>query len=70
MARVRMAATSEPASGSVMATAVIRSPRTMPGSHRRFWASDPLWTRCGLAMSVCTSTVMTNPPEVERDSAS
>jgi hypothetical protein len=30
-ARVRMPATSEPASGSVTATAVISSPETMPG---------------------------------------
>ena len=69
-ARVRIDATSEPASGSVTATAVISSPRWTAGSQRAFCSADPAFSRCGLAMSVWTSTVITKPPEVERDSAS
>ena len=69
-ARVRIAATSEPASGSVTATAVTSSPAI---TLRRYFSScavEPARTRCGEAMSVCTSTVTTKPPKVERDSAS
>ena len=56
--------------GGAAVDAVTMSPRTMPGSQRAFCASVPALTRCGDAMSVCTSTVTTNPPYVERDSAS
>jgi hypothetical protein len=59
---VRMPATSEPAPGSVMATAVMHSPRVIAGIQRAFCAGVPAWCRCGAAMSVCTSTVMMKPP--------
>jgi len=65
-----MAATSEPASGSLTATAVMHSPRQMAGSQRACCSALPALTRWGLAMSVCTSTVMTAPPLVARASAS
>jgi hypothetical protein len=67
---VRRPATSEPASGSVMPTAVISSPRVMPGIQRASCSREPAWCRCGLAMSVCTSTVTMKPPKVLVDKAS
>ena len=70
VAVVRMPATSEPAPGSVIATAVIVLPAVMPGIQRAFCAALPAWCRCGLAMSVWTSTVMMKPPKVDCDSAS
>ena len=38
--------------------------------QRAFCAALPAWCRCGLAMSVWTSTVMMKPPKVDCDSAS
>ena len=67
---VLMAATSEPASGSVTAMAVSTSPVTIPGSQRAFCSSLPKLVRYGMARSVWTSTVMLNPPNVERPSSS
>ena len=61
-ARVRIAFTSEPASGSVMATAVITSPLMMPGIQRARCALVPSWKTCTEAMSVCTSVAMATPP--------
>ncbi len=54
--------TSEPASGSVTATAVMTSPEMMRGIQRARCASVPplkTWTE---AMSVWTSAVMATPP--------
>jgi hypothetical protein len=70
LAVVRMPATSEPAPGSVMPTAVIVRPAITPGMYCASCAGLPAWCRCGLAMSVCTSTVMMKPPKVDCDSAS
>ncbi len=58
---VRMPFTSEPASGSVTATAVMTSPETMPGIHFAFWASVPALNTWTEAMSVWTSAVMATP---------
>ena len=65
-----MPATSEPAPGSVMPTAVISSPNVTPGMYLAFCAALPAWCRCGPAMSVCTSTVMMKPAKVAWESAS
>ena len=62
--------TSEPASGSVTATALMASPETMRGSQALICSGDPAFTRCGEAMSVWTSTVTAKPPKVERPSSS
>jgi hypothetical protein len=67
---VRTPATSEPAPASVTATAVSVAPLTIPGSQRDFCSSVPALTRCGDAMSVCTSTVTMKPPYVDCDNAS
>jgi len=45
-----------------MATAVIVRPAVTPGMYFACCAALPAWCRCGLAMSVCTSTVMMKPP--------
>ena len=57
-----MAATSDPASASVTATAVISSPLRIRGRYRAICSGLPYRARCGEAMSVCTRTVMLNPP--------
>jgi hypothetical protein len=69
-AEVRRLATSEPASGSVTATAVISSPAITRGMYRESWSGVPKRARWGDAMSVCTRTVIANPPKVERPSSS
>ena len=65
-----MPATSEPAPGSVTPTAVMVFPAITPGRYFSSWRLVPKRTRCGLAMSVCTSTVMAKPPWVERPTSS
>ena len=55
--------TSEPASGSVTATAVIARPAMISGIQRAFCAGVPAFAMCTEAMSVCTSTVMATPRE-------
>ncbi len=66
-----MPATSEPAPGSVIATAVIVRPAVIPGMYFSAPSAPvPAWCRCGLAMSVWTRTVMMKPPKVDCDSAS
>ena len=65
-----MPATSEPAPGSVTPTAVMVLPAITPGRYFSSWRLVPKRTRCGLAMSVCTSTVMAKPPWVERPTSS
>ena len=65
-ARVRMPATSLPASGSVTAMAATMSPRI---AGRRYCSlSSWLPKRCsdGVAMSVCTLTAMGMPPQPAR----
>ena len=70
LAVVRMPATSEPAPGSVMPTAVIVLPAITSGKYLAFCAAVPAWCKCGLAISVCTKTVMMKPAKVDCDSAS
>ena len=53
-ARVRIAATSEPASGSVIAMAPIFSPAIAGRSQRSRCASEPKCASAGVAMSDCT----------------
>ena len=67
---VRMPATSDPAPGSLMPTAVMVRPSITPGMYFASCSGVPAWCRCGLAMSVWTSTVMMKPPKVDCDKAS
>ena len=53
-----------------MPTAVILRPAITSGMYLSSCAALPAWCRCGLAMSVWTSTVMMKPPKVDCDSAS
>ncbi len=69
-ARVRIPATSDPAPGSVTATAAIFSPEVIDGIQRAFCSGVPAFSRCGEAMSVWTRTVAENPPKVERPASS
>src|SRR5215207_2662362 len=69
-ARVRTAATSEPASGSVMASAPIASPRSAGTSQRRFCASLPKRQIGGVAIPVCAPIPAASPPEPQRASSS
>ena len=59
VAAVTMAATSEPKSGSVTATAFMTSPEASCGSHARFCSSVPPATRARLRIS---GRVMSEPP--------
>ncbi len=59
VAAVTMAATSEPKSGSVTATAFITSPDARRGSHVCFCSSVPPATRARLRIS---GRVMSEPP--------
>src|SRR6187551_2618608 len=45
-------------------------PAITPGRYFSSWRLVPKRIRCGLAMSVCTSTVMAKPPWVERPTSS
>ena len=67
---MRIEATSEPAPGSVTPTAVMVVPAITPGRYFSSWRLVPKRIRCGLAMSVWTSTVMAKPPWVERPTSS
>ena len=69
-ARHRMRDRSEPAPGSVTATAEIFSPEVIDGIQRAFCSGVPAFSRCGDAMSVCTRTVAEKPPKVERPTSS
>ena len=69
-ARVRIPATSDPASGSVMAMAAIFSPRMAGSSQRRFCSSVPNSWIGGVAMSVCTPSAIGTPPKPARPSSS
>ena len=62
--------TSEPASGSVTATAVIARPATISGIQRAFCAAVPAFAMCTEAMSVCTRMVIAAPENVDRPSSS
>ena len=58
---VRMAATSDPASGSEMASAAIRSPRMAGARNSRFCSSVPSSPMTGMAISPWTSIAMLRP---------
>ena len=62
--------TSEPASGSVTATAVMTSPEMMPGIHLSFCASLPERKTWMEAISEWTRAVVATPLKVERPSSS
>ena len=64
------ASTTDTYDASVTATAVIVSPAVMPGNQRAFCSGVPAFSRCGEAISVCTSTVAENPPKVDRPTSS
>ena len=57
-----MPATSEPASGSLMASDAICSPRMAGSSHFRFCSSVPNLKTGGVAISACTATAIPSPP--------
>ncbi len=64
-ARVLIAATSEPASGSVIPRQRIFSPAIAGTTHSCFCSSVPNARIGGIAMSVCTATPIARPPERE-----
>jgi len=61
--------TSDPASGSVTAMAVITSRDMIPRIQRIFCAAEPASATSTDAMSVCTSTVIVTPENVDRPSS-
>src|SRR5215218_7155604 len=67
---VRVPATSEPASGSVIASAAIRSPRIAGASQRSCWDGVPNFASGGVAMLVCAPIPAASPPEPQRASSS
>ena len=69
-ARVRMAATSEPVSGSVIASAAIFSPRIAGASQRSRCASVPNVASGGVAIPMCAPMPADSPPEPARGSSS
>jgi hypothetical protein len=69
-ARVRIAFTSEPASGSVIPRQAIFSPRIAGTRYSCFCASVPNCRIGGVAMSVCTAMPMLRPPLPANESSS
>ena len=69
-ARVAIDATSEPASGSVIASAAIFSPRIAGASQRRFCSSVPNFHTGGVAIPTCAPTPAASPPDPQRASSS
>jgi len=67
---VRIAATSLPASGSETASAATRSPRMAGARNSRFWASVPISSMTGMAISPCTSMPVASPALRHRASSS
>ena len=65
-----MPATSEPASGSVMPSAAIFSPRIAGTSQRCFCSSVPNFQIGGVAMPMCAPIPAARPPEPQRASSS
>ena len=59
-------ATSEPAPGSVMASAAIFSPAMAGARYRRFWSSVPNFHTGGVAMPTCAPTPAATPPDPQR----
>ena len=62
-ARVEIAATSEPASGSVIAMAAILVPAIAGRRYRSFWSSVPNCSMEGVAMSVWTDSAIASAPQ-------
>src|SRR3954469_3758205 len=69
-ARVRTLATSEPASGSVIASAPIFSPRIAGWSQRSTCSGVPNFAIGGVAMLVCAPIPAASPPDAHRASSS
>jgi hypothetical protein len=69
-ARVWIEATSEPASGSVIASAAIFSPRTAGSSQRACCSWLPKVASGGVAIPMCAPTPAASPPEPDRASSS
>ncbi len=67
---VRIAATSEPASGSVIAIAPIFVPAIAGRSQRSRWSSVPNSPSAGVAMCVCTEIAIGMAPAPQRASSS
>ena len=61
-----MPATSEPAPGSVIPSAAMRSPRMAGARKRCFWSSVPNFQIGGVAMPMCAPMPAASPPEPQR----
>jgi hypothetical protein len=64
-----MPATSEPAPGSVIPSAPIRSPRMAGVRKRCFWSSVPNFHTGGVAMLTCAPMPAASPPDPQRESS-
>ena len=69
-ARVRIPATSLPASGSVTAMDVTTSPRMAGSRYRAFRASLPYRCNAGVDMDIWTAIAIGTPPQLIRPSSS
>ena len=65
-ARVRMPATSLPASGSVTAMEATSSPRMDGARYCSFSSCDPKRASAGVAIDICTAMAMGTPPQLMR----
>ena len=61
-----MPATSEPAPGSVIPSAAIRSPRMAGARKRSFWSSVPNFQIGGVAIPMCAPMPADRPPDPQR----
>src|ERR671919_469478 len=62
--------TSDPAPGSVIPSAAIRSPLIAGARKRSFWSSVPNWATGGVAMLTWAPIPAATPPDPQRDSSS
>ena len=69
-ALVRMPATSEPASGSVIPSAAMRSPRMAGARKRCFCSSVPNFQTGGVAIPMWAPIPAASPPDPQRESSS
>ena len=67
---MRIPATSEPAPGSVIPSAAIRSPRIAGARKRSFCSSVPNFQIGGVAIPMCAPIPAESPPDPERPSSS
>jgi hypothetical protein len=65
-----MPATSDPAPGSVIPSAAMRSPRIAGARKRSFCSSEPNFQIGGVAIPMCAPIPAATPPEPQRPSSS